>query len=187
MPLHLARRAACVVALVTLSGLGACGKRGGSSPTAPAPVPAPPNPVTTTVREGSFTGLDPDFLLVVPFNLTVAGDLEAVADWTFASNDLDLFLTRGTNPCDNGNNQIDFDLCTILVAETGATTKPERLRAPGLTTGAYTLYIGNAGPDRESLSYLIMLTYTPRAGAPAGVSALRPTVEPFAVSGRPWR
>lgn len=148
--------------------LTACGG-GGSSPSAPStPRPTPaPTPTTLVVRQNSFTGLDPDYLLVVPFTTTTRGDLEAVVDWTFATNDLDLILVAGTDPCSDGN-EVDFRTCTILVAQIDPTAKPERLRAPSLAAGTYTLYIGNHGPGEESLSYQILLTYTPgQAGTPA--------------------
>lgn len=174
------------VALLVLSGCG------DSSPSRPTPVPTPtpqPTPVTSTLRQGTFTGLEPNFLLSLPFNVGNIGDLSVQADWTFATNDLDLILTRGTNACANANNQVDFGLCTVVASETSVGPKPERMSVSGLPTGAYTLYIGNRGPERESLSYFVRLTFTPTAGAPdAGLSAV---ATPFEVgvarqAARPW-
>lgn len=165
------------LAVLTLLALGGCG--GGSSPSTPTPVPTPtprPTPVTVTLVQNTFTGLEPNFLLSVPFVVTAIGDVEAMADWTFATNNLDLILTRGTHACRNADGRIDFRICTVVASETGDTNKPERLRVGALGTGNYTLYIGNAGTSRESLSYQISLTYTPSAAGPgAGVSAVRDT------------
>ncbi len=179
-------RALAAAVAVALTGCG-----GGSSPSAPStPRPTPaPTPTTIVVRQNSFTGLDPDFLLVVPFTTTTRGDLEAVADWTFATNNLDLVLVAGTNPCSTPDG-IDFSVCSILFAEVNPTTKPERLRAPSLAAGAYTLYIGNNGPGEESLSYQILLTYTPgQAGAPgpglSSAAGAAPALAPESVA--PWR
>ncbi len=160
-------RGALCVALIALMTLGGCG--GGSNPAAPAPVPTPrpaPTPVTSTVAQGSFTGLEPSVVLPVLFTTANLGDLEAIVDWTFATNDLDVLLVRGNDPCRGANDRFDLSLCTVIAAETGTTTKPERLRVRGLAAGTYTLYIGNIGPTRESLSFQILLTFTPAAGAP---------------------
>lgn len=178
-------RALAAAVAVVLTGCG-----GGSSPSAPStPRPTPaPTPTTLVVRQSSYTGLKPDFLLIVPFSTTTRGDLEAVADWTFATNNLDLFLVAGTNPCSTPDG-IDFSACSVLVAEVNPSTKPERLRVPALAAGAYTLYIGNHGPGDESLSYQILLTYTPgQAGAPgAGLSSAAgaPALGPESVAA--WR
>lgn len=181
-------RASTLVALTLLGGLAACG--GDSNPAGPGAAPRPtpaPTPVTTTVRQGSFTGLLPNFLLPVVFSLSVGADLEAITDWTFATNDVDLILTRGNNPCDNGNNQVDFALCTVIASETSASAKPERLRLAGASAGTYTLYIGNVGPTTESLSYQILETHTPTAGnANTGVSSLTPPSELRVLRGRGW-
>lgn len=164
-----------------------CG--GGSSPSAPStPRPTPaPTPTTLVVRQSSFTGLDPDYLLVVPFTTTTRGDLEAVVDWTFATNDLDLILVAGTDPCSTGD-EIDFRTCSILAAQIDPTAKPERLRVPSLAAGTYTLYIGNHGPGEESLSFQILLTYTPgQAGTPAAGLSGGATPDLGRLSVAPWR
>lgn len=162
--------AVAALALLVLPGCG------GSNPSTPTPVPTPtprPTPVTVTLRQGTLTGLEPNFLLSVPFVVTAIGDVDAMADWTFAANNLDLILTRGTNACRNADSRVDFRICTVVASEFG-TSKPERLRIGALGTGDYTLYIGNAGPGRESLSYQVSLTYTPSAAGPgAGLSTVR--------------
>ncbi len=182
--------ARALAALALLSALSACG--GNSNPAGPGAAPRPtpaPTPVTTTVVENSFTGLEPDFVLSQTFTTTLSGDLQAVVDWTFASNDLDVLLVRGGgNPCLNPNDRIDFDICTVLVAASSTTTKPERLGMSGLSAGTYTLYIWNHGPSTESLSYQILLTFTPSASAPgAGVLSVPRLSEPLAHPARPER
>lgn len=148
-------------------GLAGCG----DSPTVPTAVTTPPRtptPVTITVAEGSYTGLEPGRGLAVSFQTNVLGDLDTAVDWTFATNNLDVVLARGINTCVTPANEVDFSLCTVVANEVSPTMKPERMRAAGLAAGAYTLYIGNFGTTNESLSYQSLLTYTPSASEPGG-------------------
>lgn len=165
----LARTLACLA----LAGLSACGGR--SNPTGPTPTPAPtprPTPVTTTVRQSTFTGLEPNFALSVTFPVDFTGDVQITVDWTFGSNNIDLIVARGgPNPCLASDGFLDFGICDV-VATQATSNKPERLAAQ-LAAGQYTLYIRNRGSSREALSYQILLTYTPSAGgAGAGLSVL---------------
>lgn len=178
-----------IVAMPLLLALAGCG---GSNPSTPTPVATPtprPTPVITTLRIGTFTGLEPDFLLALPFGVSVIGDLEATVDWTFAENDLDLILTRGNHACRTPDGFIDFRTCTVVTSATSLTNKPERLRLSGTPIGDYTLYVGNVGPGRESLSYQVLLTFTPSAGAApnTGLSAFGAPAPALERAARPWR
>lgn len=178
-------------ALVLLSVLTACG--GDSNPTGPGAAPRPtpaPTPVTTTLRQGTFTGLPSTWLLAVAFAPNFAGEVEAFVDWTFASNDVDLIVARGgSNPCRTSDGFIDFDICQVLATQAGP-AKPERMRIQ-LAAGEYTLYIRNGGASEESLSYRILLTYTPSItglpGASAGLASISRLSEPLAFRARPER
>ncbi len=158
---------ACLPLLVSLSGCG------GDSNTTPTPLPTPtprPTPLTTTLTQGSFTGLEPGFVLAVPFTVTFSGEVLAIVDWTFASSDLDVAFARGVNPCRNSAGLFDPRICTFLAIDAGA-SKPKRLTAQ-LTPGEHTLYVENAGTAREALSAQVLLTYTPSATGPgAGLSS----------------
>ena len=133
---------------------------GGSSSTTPTSVPAPtptPAPVSTVVAEGSRGGLGASVLInAPPFTTTATGTLDVTVDWTFASNDVDIYLTQGTVPC----TVADFNAgqCSFVVFSESFTAKPERLSAPNASAGPYTLYIGNRGPTEESVSYQVVLT-----------------------------
>ena len=84
-------------------------------------------------------------------------------DWTFAVNDIDIFLAAGTNPCsvDQFNNQE----CQFLGSAKSETTKPETQRVPNLAAGPYTLYMVNWGDTDDSVGYQVTLT------SPSGASA----------------
>jgi hypothetical protein len=168
--------------------LSGCGGDSGTQPTA-VTTPTRPTPVTTVLVQNSFTGLDPQGVLVITFQVTNAGDLDAVVDWTFASNNLDVALARGQRTCVTTGNVVDLSQCTVAATAASLTSKPERLHIGPLAADTYTLYIGNFGSTTESLSYQISLTYTPSAGSPGGsVSALPGgTGEPMILQARAWR
>jgi hypothetical protein len=69
-------------------------------------------------------------------------------DWTFASNNVDIFVAAGSEPCtlETFNNRPC--LCGI---EESLTLKPEKLTIPSLAAGAYTLYVANFGSKNESV------------------------------------
>jgi hypothetical protein len=82
--------------------------------------------------------------------------VEVTVDWTFASNDIDIYLARGTEPCtlETFNNRT----CGFIATEESTTLKPERLSVPNLAPGPYTLYIANFGATAESVACQIALT-----------------------------
>jgi hypothetical protein len=144
----------------------------------PSPTPAPtPTTTSTSVIGAGSSSLAVLTLLSVPFTTTAAGTIGATVDWTFSTNDVDLYLTRGTDPCTA--EQFNNSTCPFLDSATSATTQPETVSVPDLTAGAYTLYIGNFGPTEESVGFQITLTTS------SGASALSPAapVSPAPVTG----
>ncbi len=139
------------------ASLTACG--GSGSPTAPTSVAAPaapPAPVTTVVTQGSFPGLAATGgFLAGPFTTSAVGRLDVTVDWTFAKNDVDLYVLRGS-----GCTPVQFNArqCDFVALSESLTAKPEKLSLAGLATGTYSLLIINWGPDPESLSYQALLT-----------------------------
>ena len=152
--------------------LSACGGSSGGgcseNPTGPGCVPPTPPPTTlpppAVVSQGSGT-LEVDFLARVPFTTTQAGRLDATVDWTFATNDVDVLVTRGNCTFE----QFDADACDIAVFSVSGTAKPESVRLTGAAAGSYTLFIGNNGPTDEAVSYQVVL-------APGASSASGPRV-----------
>lgn len=125
------------------------------SPT-PTPTPAPtPTTTSTSVVGAGSSSLAVSTVLSVPFTTSAVGTIGATVDWTFSSNDVDLFLTRGTSPCTVA--QFNSSQCPFLDSATSASTKPETVSAPDLTAGAYTVYIANFGPTQESVGFQITL------------------------------
>jgi hypothetical protein len=152
----------------TLWLLSGCGGGAGPDPVPTAtPTPAPA-PVTSVVAEGTLTGLPARELSYLPFTTSATGTIGVIADWTFATNNLDVYLVRGTDPCTA--DQFNSGTCAFLGFSESTTAKPEKLNVSGLAAGTYTVYVGNRGPDAESLSVQVLLTSVPGAAATESVS-----------------
>jgi hypothetical protein len=95
-----------------------------------------------------------DILAFVPFTTSAQGTLDITVDWTFASNDVDLYVERGECTCDLAL----ANTCQDVTGSDSTTAKPERLTVPNFSAGSYTLVVANAGPERESASYEVGLT-----------------------------
>src|SRR5262245_32247912 len=109
-------------ALALVIGLTGCG---GDSGTTPPPVATPvPPPVRSVI--GNFTFSLSPLDMTRPVEVTVSGSgtgtLDATVQWTFASNDVDLFLTDrncgATSIFNLGN-------CNVLARADSFTNKPE--------------------------------------------------------------
>jgi hypothetical protein len=124
--------------------------------------------VTRVVSQGSGS-LGADTVAPVVFTTTAAGTVGIEVDWTFATNDVDLFLTRGAEPCtlETFNNRT----CGFITTAESTSTKPERLTAPGLAAGTYTLYVANFGDTDESVAYQVTLTSTSASSASSAATA----------------
>jgi hypothetical protein len=135
------------------------------------PTPAPP----VVVSQGGGT-LEVDFLARVPFTTTQAGSLDITVDWTYAANDLDVFLVR--NDCSFD----DFfdEVCLPIALSISTTAKPERVHFGGAAAGVYTLFVGNVGPGDESASYQVVLS-------PGAAASNRRPGEPLPEKARRYR
>ena len=155
----LGRGAAAALALmIVLPGCGG-GSSGGGNTNAPTTPAAPVrslignfNFTVAGVPEANRNGLQRDFFLQ-QLTINENGSLEVVADWTFASNDIDVVLFRGT--CTPA--LITSTGCTAIGATTSVTAKPERLTVT-VTPGAYTIGITNFGQTNESGVGQVFLT-----------------------------
>lgn len=146
-----------VTALLFLTvTLSACGGGGGSSaPTAVAtPTPAPTPPPPQVLGQGAGR-LPAQAVALVDVSVPANGTLEAVVDWTFARNDVDVAVIRGA--CTPA--QFNAGQCTFLGATSSTTAKPERITV-GVTTGPHTIAIANFSTEDESASYQVIFRQT---------------------------
>lgn len=156
------RTGAWIAALALAVVLPACGGGGGGTTPTTVP-PAAPQPTRTQIAGGSFTlvgvpeanqqGFNAD-VGTVPVSVSGAGTVEIVADWTFASNDVDIFWFAGT--CTSI--QAVRGQCTILAAAQSPTQKPERLTITNVGAGTYSVGIANFGRTAESGNFQVFLT-----------------------------
>jgi len=153
------------LALLALA-LPGCGGNDTTTPT-PTPTPTPAPSVTTLIEEGSFSGLEAQFLAAIPFDTTSTGTIEATVDWTFASDNVEVYLVRGSCTVDQFNDLT----CPFVAFSESPTAKPERIRATNQGPGSFNLYIGNRGPDEEAVSFQIFLT---TGGSGASARATQP-------------
>ena len=155
------RSGAWMTALALAAVLPACGGGGGGG-NSPTPVAPAPQPVRSLVGNFNFSvlgttaanraGLTRDVALV-SLTLGESGTLEIIADWTFASNDIDILLYSGTcTPT-----QVVAGACSVIDATTSVTAKPERLTRSA-TAGTYTIGIMNFGRTDESGVGQVFLT-----------------------------
>lgn len=137
---------AALLAVLT-GGLFGCGGSGG--PTSSTPVQQ-----RRQIANFSFT-TDAVFDLVSgEFTTTATGTLEAQCDWTFASNDIDIAIYRGS--C--SFNQLTNQQCNTVAESISATAKPERVTSSNAPAGTYTLMVLSLDNTAESGSCQIFLT-----------------------------
>lgn len=157
-----------VAAAALAASLSACGGSGGPTDTGTPPPPPPPTPRPAVVLDKGEGQLAAQVALFRALATTETGAFDVKVDWTFAANDVDVFLARGTCSFD----QFVAEQCTISAMATSTTTKPETVRLANQPSGTYTLVVANFGPGDESIAYQVV--FTPGTAA---ASASQPTAE----------
>jgi hypothetical protein len=167
------------LALAAVAMLPACGSD--SAPTPPSTTPPTTLPPVTQAVVASGSGALPALNAAgIAFNTSTSGRLDATVEWTFASNDVDVYLVRGACSFEEFVNL----LCNIVSFSESTTAKPERISFQGAPPDAYVLVIANYGPADESVAFQVVLTSGPgvssapvRSAAPRA-GAGRPPVRP---------
>lgn len=115
----------------------ACGSgRGG--------VTSPPVPTRTTLFSGNFQVNPENFLPPIDVTPSSSGTVTAVLDWSFASDDLDLFAANlGCNITTGAG-------CTVFVQDTRKFTKPAQVSFGATAGTVYRLLVYNNGPNFET-------------------------------------
>jgi hypothetical protein len=173
----------CLVIAAAALVLPSCGdKPCSSNPTgascAPSPTPPPPPAqVTRVVSEGNAP-MRSKFVAPVVFTTTASGAVAVTVDWTFATNDVDIFLARGSEPCTLQT--FNDRSCGFIATEESFSMKPEKLTVPSLAAGTYSLYIANFGDTDESVAWQFTLT---SASASSASAATKATVQRSAAKG----
>lgn len=156
------RTGAWLAALALAAFLPACGGGGGGGNT-PSTLPPTPQPTRTQIAGGNFSVVgineanNAGFAVDVaagPVTVSGTGTVEIVADWTFASNDIDILFFTGS--CSSA--QAVRGQCTIANRTTATNVKPERLTITGVPAGNYSVGFANYGASAESGNYQVFLT-----------------------------
>lgn len=138
-----------LLAALTVGLPGCGGGGGGGGPTTSNPVPQ-----RRQIAAFNFTAVALFDLARGEFTTSATGTLEASCDWTFASNDIDIGIYRGS--C--SFNQFLALQCNVLVESTSATAKPERVSSANVPAGTYTLIVASLGNTAESGNCQVFLT-----------------------------
>lgn len=149
---------ALLAALAMTVGLPGCGGGGGGNPAAPI-VTQPPAPQRNTLPTLTFSNLDRGEVEL--FELSVSpspATAEMVADWTFASDDIDIFITGTGCSARSYNDLFNQRSGCASIARGTSITKPERLTTGTLAAGNYRVWIGSSGISTRRESGTLSIT-----------------------------
>ena len=141
------RISTAAAAFALVAGLSACGGGGGTTTPSGGGGTTQPTTVTTTLPTFTFNSVPPGVVVFTDISVNGSGTLSTTADWTFASSDIDLYVTATTCAATNTNNLQSG--CTAIGRTVSPTAKPERLTV-NVAQGNYRLWIANFGPSTES-------------------------------------
>lgn len=140
-------------AVLTLA-LPGCGG-GSDNPSGPSGSNPPSTQVLPTQN---FTNLQRGSAVFSDFNVSASGvTAEFEANWTFATNDIDIFVT--STSCSTASYTTLFNQtsgCTSLARGT-STSRPERTSA-GLSPGNYRVYVGSSFLSTSAESGTLVIT-----------------------------
>lgn len=151
------RRLIVALAIGGLLVNSGCG--GGSSPSAPStPAPTPvPAPTTTVLGQGTYQGPSGATGPIATITLNAAGVVRTNLRWTFASNDVDLFVVSGTSCATHNQGVPSGPGCTILCQDVG-TVGTTATCSFNSTTGTALVWATNYGATAESGTWEVTLT-----------------------------
>jgi len=135
--------------------LPSCGGGGGGGTDNGNPVTGGGQPTRTTITEQGWA-LEPLDAAAVDIEITGSGSgtLDAAVEWTFASDDVDIYVTAVTCTPD----MFAAERCAYKTKADSGTTKPERVSF-GVSAGdKHRFWIVNFGPQRESGTFVATLT-----------------------------
>lgn len=149
------KTATWIAGAVLTVALPGCGGGGGGSPTSPS---TPSQPTTQVLPTKNFSNLQRLTAQFTDFEISASGvTAEFEANWTFASNDIDIFVT--STACTTSSYVTLFDQtgsCASLARGT-STSRPERTSV-ALSPGTYRVYVGSSALSSSSESGTLVVT-----------------------------
>ena len=113
----------------------------------PSPTPTA-TPAPSPLPTFTFTGVGQNQAVFTDVTVTAPSALSAVADWTSASDDIDIVYTdTSCNRTDARTIVLGF--CNVQARTNSFTAKPERLTA-NVSPGTVRVYVLNFGPATET-------------------------------------
>jgi hypothetical protein len=138
----------------------ACGGGDGSPTTPVTTTPTTTLPPPSVVLQNSYP-IPAYYIYGEYFTTSRTGTIDATIDYTYATNQIVVWIARGSCTADLFvANQCDY------AATSFAGSKPRKVSVTGATAGTFTLLMGNFGPEDDSVSYQVVLTPTASAGGP---------------------
>jgi hypothetical protein len=141
------------LAIPALCGLLLLAGCGGKGPLDPDEGPSPgPGSTETVLNQG--WALEPLQIMYVDAGVTgTGGTVDATVEWTFAANDVDLYVTATACSAE----QFAQDRCAYKAKADSTTAKPERVSFSVSGGDSYRFWIVNFGPQRESGTFQAVL------------------------------
>lgn len=141
-----------LVAAGAFLALAACGGGGGTPGTPSTPVPTP-TPCAQRVIDSDSGPLASKTLVYYDFSVPESGRLDMTVDWTYASNNMGVYVTPA-NTCTLA--EFNARSCNFVIrSDSGA--KPRKMSA-NVAAGNYRWLIGNFGTTDDSVSYQVVLS-----------------------------
>lgn len=132
--------------------LAVCVAGCGDSPTSPGG--GLQGSVPQTLLKGGLPSMEVLTLFAAgTFTTPASGRVEVTVDWTSPTNNIDVYVTKGTCTVD----QVNDRTCNFAILSESTTARPEKLSAT-LDAATYSLMIGNRGPTTETASYEVTFT-----------------------------
>jgi hypothetical protein len=119
--------------------------------------PNTPQTFTQTLPPLTFTGLPNGAITSADISITGTGTMTSTVNWTFAQNDVDIYVT--STACAATNNINIQTGCTAIGRTTSVVAKPETLTV-NVTSGNYRIWVVNFGPGAESGTLSVSATGT---------------------------
>jgi hypothetical protein len=133
---------------------------GGSKGGLTTPTQTAQGPKTFPAR--SFSSLAPERAVFGDYTVDVAGTLQISADWTFSSDDIDVFVTSTSCSTSSYDDLLGGSgACTTLAEGIDVGEKPERATF-NAAVGTYRVWVASSFLSSSNESGTLSVTLTPR-------------------------
>jgi|PlaIllAssembly_1097288.scaffolds.fasta_scaffold273696_2 hypothetical protein len=154
--------------VVSFALAAACGGGSGSPTTPVTTTPTTTLPPPSVVLQDSYA-IQAGWLYWWYFTTSRTGTIDVSIDYTYPTNPIVIWIARGN--CTG--EVLVADQCDIA-ATSFAGSKPRKVSVTAAAAGNYTLLVGNAGEQDDSISFQVVLTPTASTAGPAATIRVLP-------------